>query len=334
LNLGMGAIQVTSSRNGAKSRRHGRKLRSTGTKGGTRFRRARKPGTDLKQQPERYKRELNEARKHLAEAVAQQAATSEILGVVARSPTDVQPVLDTVCQSAARLCEAYDSCIWRPDGDRLLLVAHHGPITQIESIPLVRGSVVGRSVLDRQIVHVADIQSQADEFPVTSEYARRLGFRTGLYVPLMRKGVAIGVIALRRKEARLFTARQVALLQTFANQAVIAIENTRLLNELRESLQQQTATADVLKVISRSTFDLQAVLDTLTESAANLCRADRAAIRLAKDGAYHHVASYGFTPEQKEFMKEHASRIAVRSLAGSCSRAKPFMSWTPRPIRR
>src|SRR2546429_2463635 len=115
----------------------------------------------------------------------------------------------------------------------------------------------------------------------------------------MREGVAMGTIALRRREAQLFTERQVALLQTFADQAVIAIENTRLLNELRESLQQQTATADVLKVISRSTFNLQTVLDTLTESAARLCRADRAAIRLAKDDAYHHVASYGFTPEQK-----------------------------------
>jgi signal transduction histidine kinase len=133
---------------------------------------------------------------------------------------------------------------------------------------------------------------------------------------LMREGVAIGTIALRRREAQLFTERQVALLQTFADQAVIAIENTRLLNELRESLQQQTATADVLKVISRSTFNLQTVLDTLTESAARLCRADRAAIRLAKDGAYHHVASYGFTPEQKEYMKEHALKPDRGSVAG------------------
>ena len=174
------------------------------------------------------------------------AASSRESENVARSSTGVQIVLDTVCQSAARLCEAYDASIWRPDGNQLLLVAHHGPITQIESVPLVRGSVVGRSVLDKQIVHVADIQSRADEFPVTSEYARRLGFRTGLYIPLMREGVAIGAIALRRTEARLFTERQVALLQTFANQAVIAIENTRLLDELRESLAQQTATADVL----------------------------------------------------------------------------------------
>src|SRR5262252_1654773 len=206
--------------------------------------------------------------RELHEALEQQRATSKILGVVARSRTDAQSVLDAVCQSAAQLCEAYDAAIWRADGDRALMAAHHGPITQIESVPLVRGSVVARSILDRRTLHIADVQTQADEFPLSSEYVRRLGFRTGLYVPLMREGVAIGLIALRRAEAQLFTERQVALLQTFADQAVIAIENARLLNELRESLQQQTATADVLKVISRSTFDLRTVLNTLVESSA------------------------------------------------------------------
>jgi len=170
--------------------------------------------------------------RELREGQEQQRATSEILGVVARSRTDVQSVLDTVCRSAAQLCEAYDASAWRPDGNRLLLAAHHGPITQIESVPLVRGSVLSRSVLDMRTIHILDLQTQADEFPVTSELAGRMGFRTGLYVPLMREGVAIGVIALRRAEAQLFTERQVALLQTFADQAVIAIENTRLLNEL------------------------------------------------------------------------------------------------------
>src|SRR5262249_53279305 len=189
---------------------------------------------ELEQKLEARTRELAVARGYLTEALEQQNATSEILGAVARSSTDVQIVLDTVCQNAARLCEAYDASIWRPDGDQLLLVAHHGPITQIESVPFVRGSVIGRSIFDQQIVHTADLQSQGGEFPVTSEYARRLGFRTGLYVPLIREGVAIGVIGIRRTEVRLFTERQIALLQTFANQAVIAIENARLLNELRK----------------------------------------------------------------------------------------------------
>jgi len=183
------------------------------------------------------------------EALEQQMATSEILGAVARSSTDVRRVLDGICQSATRLCEAYDSTFWRLNGDRLLSVAHHGPIPLIESVPLVRGTIAGRSVLDKRTLHIADVQTETDKFPESSEYARRLGYHTGLCVPLMREGVAIGTITLRRTEAQLFTERQVALLQTFADQAVIAIENTRLLNELRESLQQQTATADVLKVI-------------------------------------------------------------------------------------
>jgi len=237
--------------------------------------------------------------------------------VVARSRTDAQSVLDAVCQSAAQLCEAYDAAIWRADGDRALMAAHHGPITQIESVPLVRGSVVARSILDRRTLHIADVQTQADEFPLSSEYARRLGFRTGLYVPLMREGVAIGLVALRRAEAQLFIERQVALLQTFADQAVIAIENARLLNELRQSLQQQTATADVLKVISRSTFDLHAVLDTLVESATGLCHADRSAIRLARaDGFYHNVASYGFSPEHRARMEREPLKPDEDSIVG------------------
>src|SRR5262249_28272688 len=148
------------------------------------------------------------------------------------------------------------STIWRTEGDRLLLVAHYGPIP-VESLPLIRGTAAGRSVLDQRPVHTADMQTQVGEFPESSENARRWGFRAIICVPLIREGVAIGTVALRRTEAELFTERQVTLLQTFADQAVIAIENTRLLNELRqrtddlsESLQQQTATADVLKVIS------------------------------------------------------------------------------------
>ena len=154
---------------GAKSPTRARKLRSTGTKARAHVSDGPNSPIELKKQLEGRTRELDEARRHgdkarrqlaeaqrqVREALEQQNATSEILGAVARSSTDVQIVLDTVCQSAARLCEAYDASIWCPDGDRLLLVAHHGPITQIESVPFVRGSVLGRSVLDKQTVHIA-----------------------------------------------------------------------------------------------------------------------------------------------------------------------------------
>jgi GAF domain-containing protein len=247
--------------------------------------------------------------RELHEAQEQQRATGEILGVVARSQTDVQSVLDTVCQSAAQLCEAYDAAIWRPDGDQLLLAAHHGQITQIESVPLVRGSVVGRSILDKRTVHIADLQTQADEFPVTSKHARRLGFRTGLFVPLMREGVAIGVIALRRAEAQLFTERQVALLQTFADQAVIAIANAQLLSELRqrtadltESLEQQTATSQVLGVISSSPGELQPVFQTMLENATRICEAQFGTLFLREGDTFRRVASHNAPPDYAAFI--------------------------------
>jgi signal transduction histidine kinase len=227
-----------------------------------------------------------------------------MLKVISRSTFDLQVVLKTLVESAARLCDAYDSAIWRPDGDRLLLVAHHGPIPA-ETLPLIRGTVAGRTVLDGRAFHIADLQTEDAEFPESSENARSWGFRSLLCVPLMREGVAIGTIALRRREAQLFTERQVALLQTFADQAVIAIENARLFNELRESLQQQTATANVLRVISRSTFDLKTVLNTLVESVARLCESDMAAIPRLIGSDLHQFASYGYAPDFQEFLERH-----------------------------
>jgi signal transduction histidine kinase len=267
--LGMGAIQVTSSRKGVKSRTHGRNLRSSGTKLRTRVSRIRELGADLE--------------KKLAEALEQQAAASEILRVIRSSPSNVQPVFDAVAESAARLCESFDSAVWRRESDRLILVAHHGAIPQTGSesfLPLVRGTVGGRSVLDGRTVHIADIQTEGDEFPNTSENARRQGYRTILSVPLMREGVAIGAIVLRRAETRLFSERQIALLQTFADQALIAIENVRLFEEeqqrthdLSDSLQQQTATADVLRVISSSPGELEPVFNSMLANAMRVCEA-------------------------------------------------------------
>jgi signal transduction histidine kinase len=270
---------------------------------------------ELEQKLEARTRELTEARQAVAESLAQQTATADVLKVISRSTFDLQTVLDTLVQSAAHLCDAYDSAIWRPDGDRLLLVAHHGPILA-ETLPLIRGTVAGRTVLDGRSFHIADLQTETAEFPESSENARRWDFRSLLCVPLMREGVAIGTIALRRNEALLFTERQVALLHTFADQAVIAIENARLLNELRESLRQQTATSDALKVISRSSFDLQAVLDALVESAARLCEADLGSITRQKDKAFWQVASYGYPPALIEYMRNHPIELGRGTLTG------------------
>src|SRR5262249_24299838 len=208
------------------------------------------------------------------EALDQQTATGEILRVIASSPTDIQPVLDAVADSAARLTATLDVVVFLRDGDGLRLAAHHGPIPVRSTVPLILEEVTGLAVLDGQTVHVADLQSAKVEFPGGSENARRLGLRTVLSVPLVREGgIALGTINLRRAEVLLFTERQVSLLQTFADQAVIAIENVRLFTELEEknraltqahaqvteSLEQQTATSEILRVISTSPTDLQPV---------------------------------------------------------------------------
>ena len=235
-------------------------------------------------------------------------ATSVILSVIASSPTDLQPVLDALAESAARLCESFDSAIYRLDGDRLLLVANHGASLgrHVGDFSLsIRGTVAGQAVRDRCAVHVADVRTQADKYPESSEYGRRLGLGTMLCVPMMKESTPIGVIALRRTEAKLFTDRQVALLQTFADQAVIAIENVRLFTELgarnrdlTESLEQQTATSEVLQVISRSPSDVEPTFEVIAASAARLCEAVEGTV-FRFDGALIHIAAHcGGVPEQ------------------------------------
>jgi signal transduction protein with GAF and PtsI domain len=166
-----------------------------------------------------------------------------------------------------------------------------------------RGSLMGRVLLEGRVVHIPDVKTDPEYTLV--EVQKLGGYRTTLGVPMLREGVPIGVLALNRSEVRPFTDKQIELVTTFADQAVIAIENARLLDELRQSLQQQTATADVLKVISRSTFDLQTVLDTLVQSAARLCDAESASIHRPQGNSYPYVASYGLTPEYDEYMRRH-----------------------------
>src|SRR5215471_1903550 len=206
------------------------------------------------------------------EALEQQRATAEVLKIISASPTELQPVLEVVVRSAARFCQANDATIYELDGQDLRVAAHWGTVPQEVGIrfPCVRGQVAGRAVLERKPVHVIDLQAEAEEFPGGSAFARRLGHRTTASVPLLREGVAVGAIGLRRAEVKPFTDKQIALLETFAAQAVIAIENTRLLNELRESLEQQTATSGVLRVISSWPGELERVFQALLENATRL----------------------------------------------------------------
>jgi GAF domain-containing protein len=295
---------VTLSRKGAKSGTQVRKLRSTGTKVRTRVGHIREPRAELERK--------------LAEALAQQTATSKVLQIIARSPGDLAPVLQTILENAVRILEAKFGTLFRCEGDMVRAVAGVGLPPKLREFQAQRG--LFRPLRDLQhALHLkrpiqrADAATEMPEAPSV----KFGGARTHIVVPLLKADEVIGAIIIYRQEVRPFTDKQIALVQTFANQAVVAIENTRLLNELRESLQQQTATADVLKVISRSTFDLQTVLDTLVESAARLCRADRTVIRIARGGLYQHVSDYGFVPEvTKRMMREPVEPTDGGSMVG------------------
>jgi two-component system, NtrC family, sensor kinase len=251
---------------------------------------------------------LNELR----ESLQQHTAMGDILRVISSSAGDVQPVFDTIIRSAVDLCGATYGAVFRYDGELITLAAHHNldqpALEALHRIWPMRPdttTLVGCTILQREVLHIPDYQlgQLGSGYTTAAPYRASLGIRTCVTVPMLRDGSAIGVIALYRREVALYSDREIELVKAFADQAVIAIENTRLLNELRESLQQQTATADVLKVISRSTFDLKSVLQTLVESAGRLCGADYATITRQKDGVLFFAEAYGYSSEFIEYVK-------------------------------
>ena len=277
----------------------------------------------------------------LAEARDQQAATSEILSLIASSPLDVRRVLDAVAERAARLCDTYEALIHRVEGDTLPLAASYPPPNDgTDMLPPtfrrasvamaatgsgvpIEGSFSGRAVSERRTIHIHDSALVSDEeYPVGRAMYLNTGQRTVLATPLLRHGVAIGAILLRRMEVRPFTAQQIALLETFAAQAAIAIDNSQMFRELEqrngdllEALERQTATAEVLRAIASAPADAQRVLDSITESAVRLCSASDGAIWRIEGGGLVVVAAHGASVEHTLTWQLPIDRDSV---AGRC----------------
>jgi signal transduction histidine kinase len=257
---------------------------------------------------------LNELR----ESLQQQTATSEVLQVISSSPGKLEPVFETMLENATRICEAKFGSLVLFEGNTYRRAAlYNAPAAFVEglmqnpTLPLAASPALSRLAKVKHVIHLIDILAEYPDEPI----AKLGGARTIVVVPMFKEGALIGAINIFRQEVRSFTDKQIALVTNFAAQAVIAIENTRLLSELRETLQQQTATADVLKVISRSTFDLQTVLQTLVEAAARLCEADQGTIAREQGGVFIRAASYGFSDQFVELVKD----LPVKQERGSAT---------------
>jgi two-component system, NtrC family, sensor kinase len=258
---------------------------------------------------------LNELRQSLE----QQTATADVLRVISSSPGDLEPVFEAMLENATRICDAKFGTLFRYDGEFFHRVAGIGTPAALVKFQEKRGPFkpetsirLGRLLRTKSVDHVVDELSEPEPGPS----AKFGGARSVVGVPMLKDNEVVGAIIIYRQEVRPFTDKQIALVQNFAAQAVIAIENTRLLNELRQSLQQQTATADVLKIISRSTFDLKSVLNTLVESAARLCEADMASVPRIAGGIFDYFASYGYSPDFHEFLQNNPTSPGRGTVSG------------------
>src|SRR5215510_12859151 len=292
----------------ATARESGGKARRRSTKGRENSHRA-PSSADWQKQPDEQAGELAEARRQLAEALEQQTATSEVLKVISTSPGEREPVFNAILENATRICEAQIAEIALVENNLMRVAAGYGDAPRLlgETVPLDRSTVMGRSICDQKPVHVADLQNAGNEFARGREFAKKYGHRTILCVPLIREGRALGTIMVRRMEVRPFDQKHIALLKTFAYQAAIAIENVRLFKaeqqrtrELSESLEQQTASSEVLQVISSSSGELEPVFQAMLANGVRICEAKFGVLCLSEGDAFRVVALHGAPPAYVE----------------------------------
>jgi transcriptional regulator with GAF, ATPase, and Fis domain len=286
--------------------------------------------TDLQQSVAALQRELDRRTAERDEALAQQTATSEILSVISRSPTDVQPVFDAIVGSAGRVCEAEFSAVARFENGLFHLVAIHSMSPEETAAfhslfprPPARNFVIGRAFLDGRPVHFEDVLTEPDYDTRTLGLLQSVAnYRSFLGVPILREGIPIGVIGCGRREVKPFTATQIKLLETFADQAAIAIENVRLFGELDtrnrdlgEALEQQTATAEVLQVINSSPGNLAPVFESILEKAHGLCGVAFGSLQIYDGEKFRAVATHGLPEPFAEWLRR-ATRVPT---CGGCS---------------